>query len=69
MFMPSAVKNARAEALREAPPNTWVALSDDESRVIAIGATYEEVVKKSEEVGVKEPILIKTPSDWFSFSV
>jgi hypothetical protein len=67
--MSAAPNNPRAEALRTAPLNAWVALSEDESRVIATGATYEEVVKKSEEAGVEEPILIKTPSSWISLSV
>jgi hypothetical protein len=67
--MSTAPGSQRAEALRTAPPNAWVALSDDESRVIATGATYEEVVEKSKEAGIEEPILIKTPSNWISFSV
>ena len=67
--MPIPLTNPRAEALRGAPPDAWVALSEDESRIIATGATYEEAVKKSEEAGVGEPILIKTPSTWLSFSV
>ena len=67
--MPTPVTNPRADALRGAPPNSWIALSEDESRVIATGATYEEAVKKSEEAGVGEPIMIKTPSTWLSFSV
>jgi hypothetical protein len=69
MVMSAAPNSLRAEALRTAPLNAWVALSEDESRVIATGATYEEVVKKSEEAGVEEPILIKTPSSWISLSV
>ncbi len=66
----SATQNsARTEALRAAPMNSWVALSEDETRVIATGATYEEVVKRTEEAGIAEPVLIKTPSKWLSFSV
>ena len=66
----SAAQNAqRVVALRSAPLNSWVALSEDESRVVATGATYEEVVKKSEEAGFAEPILIKTPLQWMPFSV
>lgn len=67
--MPAAVNSLRIEALRAAPPNSWIALSEDESRVMATGATYEEVVAASEKLGVAEPVLIKTPSNWLSFSV
>lgn len=67
--MPATLNSPRIEALRAAPPNAWIALSEDESRIVATGTTYEEVVKKSQEAGVEEPILIKTPNDWLSFSV
>ena len=60
--MSTAPNNPRAEAVRTAPVNSWVALGEDESRVIATGATYGEVVKKSAEAGVEEPILNKTSS-------
>lgn len=67
--MPASLNSPRTEALRAAPLDAWIALSEDESRLIATGATYEEVVRKSQEVGVEEPVLIKTPKDWLSFSV
>lgn len=67
--MTTPLSSARAEVLRAAPPDSWIALSEDESRIVATGATYEEAVRKSEEAGVGEPILIKTPHKWLSFSV
>lgn len=69
ILMSASLNNPRLEALRTAPLNSWVALSEDESRVIASGATYEEVVKKSEAAGVADPVLIRTPPEWLSFSV
>jgi hypothetical protein len=69
MLMPAALNSPRIDALRGAPPDAWIALSEDESRIIASGATYDEVVQKSQEMGVEEPILIKTPKNWLSFSV
>jgi hypothetical protein len=54
----------RAEALLNAPLDRWVALSEDESRVVADGSTYDEVVRKAEAAGVSEPVIIKTPHDW-----
>jgi hypothetical protein len=60
---------ARLEALRSAPLDSWVALSEDETKIIATGATYSEAARKSEEAGVFDPVIIKTPSQWASFSV
>lgn len=54
----------RLRALLNAPPDGWVAFSEDESRVVAYGATYDEVVAKAEQEGVTDPVLVKIPSDW-----
>ena len=67
--MPTAATDPRLEALRSAPLNSWVALSEDETKVVAVGATYDEVVKNSEMAGTSDPVLIKTPKDWASFSL
>jgi hypothetical protein len=55
---------SRVELLRSAPLNSWVALSEDESSIVAVAPTYEEAVRKSEEAGVLDPVLTKTPKDW-----
>jgi hypothetical protein len=55
---------ARIEALRNAPPNGWAAFSEDEEKLVAYGATYDEVVRKAEESGVTEPVLVKVPPSW-----
>jgi hypothetical protein len=59
----------RLEVLKQAPLDSWVALSEDESRIVAVGATYDEVVQKSESAGVTDPVLIKTPKSWLPISV
>jgi hypothetical protein len=59
----------RLQALRSAPLNSWVALSEDESRIVAVGATYQEVVTNSEKAGVSDPLILKTPERWLPFSV
>jgi len=61
--------DARLEALRSAPLDSWIALSEDESTIIAVGSTYEEVVANSDKAGVSDPLLIKTPKVWLPFSV
>ena len=54
----------RLKALQSAPLDAWIALSEDESEVVATGATYDEVVRNSEIAGLSDPILIKTPKAW-----
>ena len=54
----------RATILLEAAPNTWIALSGDESRVVGRGASYEDAVKMAEQAGEDDPLLIKTPDEW-----
>jgi hypothetical protein len=61
--------DARFEALKTAPLDSWVALSEDESKIVAVGPSYEDVVKKSESLGVSEPVLFKTPKQWLPISV
>lgn len=59
----------RLELLRTAPLNSWIALSEDESRIVATGATYSEVVERSESAGVSDPLILKTPEQWAPISV
>lgn len=60
---------ARLEALRLAPLDTWVALSEDESEIVAVARTYSEVVALSRKNGVTDPVILKTPSEWAPLSV
>lgn len=54
----------RVRILREAKPNSWVAFSEDESKVVAYGDSYSQVVKAAEDLGEKEPLIVKTPENW-----
>ena len=54
----------RAKILLDAPPNSWIALSEDEARVVGKGSTYAEAVEMAEREGVEDPVLIKTPAEW-----
>jgi hypothetical protein len=67
--MSSVADSPRIAALRSAPLDAWVALSDDESKIIATGATYEEAALGSDRAGVPDPIIIKTPAKWLPFCV
>lgn len=65
----SAADSARLKALESAPKNSWVALSGDESHIIATGNSYEEVSRKLDESGATDSIVIKTPVEWRPLSV
>jgi hypothetical protein len=65
----SSENSLRLELLRSAPLDSWIALSGDESRIVAIGATYLEVVERSERAGELDPLIIKTPTQWSHFSL
>jgi hypothetical protein len=54
----------RAQILLAAKPNSWVALSDDESKVVGTGSTYREAVDAARQNGEEDPLLIKTPEEW-----
>ena len=59
----------RIETLRSAPLNKWIALSADESRIVAIGDTFREVSDGSDRAGVSDPVILKTPPEWAPLSV
>jgi hypothetical protein len=57
-------KEERIEALTKAPPNGWVAFSADETRVVAYGTTYDEVIESARRFGEAEPVVVKVPETW-----
>jgi hypothetical protein len=59
---------ARLKALREAPLDSWIALSEDETRIVAVGKTYAEAAEKSDQAGCADPVIIKTPPEWAPLS-
>ncbi len=56
----------RVRILGEAEPNSWLALSSDESRVVGRGPTYGDAVADAEKNGEEDPVLIKIPDNWNS---
>jgi hypothetical protein len=55
---------ARLSALLNAPKERWVALSSDESTIIAEGATFNEVAERAEKSGESDPLIMFVPEDW-----
>ena len=54
----------RLELLRSAPMNTWVAISADESRIVATGGTFMEADEAAKKTGEEGYFLTKTPNSW-----
>lgn len=54
----------RVRILREAKPNSWLALSNDESKVVGRGDSYSEAVADAQKHGENDPLLIKVPDNW-----
>jgi hypothetical protein len=62
--MKKPVVSQRLELLRSAPMNTWIALSADESRIVAIGSTFMEADEAAKKTGEEGYFLTKTPESW-----
>jgi hypothetical protein len=58
--------NERLEILKKAPPNSWLAFDENESRLVGVAPTYTEAVALAAKEGVEEPVLVKTPEDWLT---
>jgi hypothetical protein len=54
----------RLQILRAAQPNTWVAFSADDERVVARGVSFADAVKAAEQSGEKDPIFTLIPPTW-----
>jgi len=59
----------RLEILQSAPLDKWIALSEDESRLVAVGDNYTEVSEKADEAGETDAVILRMPSGWDSFAV
>ena len=55
---------AYEKILLEAPPESWIAFSNDEERVVSYGTNYEEAVQEAEKQGEPDPVLFRTPKEW-----
>jgi hypothetical protein len=59
----------RLNLLRSAPLNSWIALSNDESRIVAVGKSFVEVSEASDKAGCDDPLILKTPPEWLPLSL
>ena len=61
--------DARIAALEQAPLDAWIALSDDETRLIAHGTTYQEVADQLDKIGDDSSVILRTPPAWLPMAV
>ena len=47
--------------------NEWVALSDDEKKVVGSGKTLNEAIKKARRKGIDAPIVTKVPKEYGNY--
>jgi hypothetical protein len=59
----------RLEILRHAEPNSWIAFSSDESKVVARATSYSEAVAFAERSGEDDPVLVKIPEEWLPLAL
>lgn len=50
-----------SKLLADVPKGAWVALSQDQERVIAYAAELQEVLRKAKEAGESDPIITRVP--------
>ncbi len=58
-----------ADLLRSAPLDKWVALSSDESKILAVGDSFAEVAAKARQSGEDDPLILKTPPQWLPLTL
>lgn len=50
--------------LDKAPRNCWLALNEDETRLVGRGDTVKEAVDEAKKNGVADPVIIWAPKKW-----
>ena len=50
-----------AELLKDVPAGAWVAISEEEEKVVAFGADIQQVIAEARVKGVKQPLIAKAP--------
>jgi hypothetical protein len=53
-----------SQILLKSPKNCWLALAEDESKVVATGLTLDEAEAKAKNEGIEDPLLIWSPENW-----
>jgi hypothetical protein len=57
----TAVKTLDEKLLSGIAPGTWVAISNDQERVVGTGISIEEALQRAKENGNAKPFIIRVP--------
>jgi len=60
----AAPSSRRVELLRSAPKNSWLAISSDETRIVAVGETFSEVDSAAQKAGEHDYFITRSPDAW-----
>jgi hypothetical protein len=55
--------NDLKRVLRTAPPGSWVALSQDKTRVVGTGVSKQAAIYKAKLQGEVAPVLVQVPTE------
>jgi hypothetical protein len=58
-----AIKIPNPEIFSNVRPGLWVAISQDQDRLICTGETLDEVARMAKEQGEEEPFVMRVPED------
>lgn len=50
--------------LKNAPRNCWLALSDDETRIVGRGESIAGAIEDAKRAGIEDPVVIWSPKTW-----
>jgi hypothetical protein len=53
--------------LEGVPPGAWVALSQTEDRVVAYAAELKDAIRKAQEQGEPNPVIVRVPQSSAAF--
>jgi hypothetical protein len=60
----SAKDEVRLQFLREAKPDSWLAISEDGYELLGQGDTPEEAFQQAKARGYEDPVLTMVPPEW-----
>ena len=53
-----------SQLLHDAPRNCWLALNEDESKIVGRGETVNDALAEAEKAGVNDPVVLWAPKEW-----
>lgn len=59
----------RLQLLRRAPRGKWVALSTDETRIVAVADSFSAAAREAKRLGEFEPVVWPIPKRWLAWSL